>query len=529
MNYPIWDLPAPGLLIAVVAILHVFVSHFAVGGGLFLVLTEKKARRENDNELLDYLRRHSRFFILLTLVFGAVSGVGIWFTIGLVHPAATSSLINAFVFGWAIEWTFFVTEIAAAIVYFYGWDRLTPKQHVAVGWIYFVSAYASLVVINGILTFMLTPGRWLQDHAFWSGYFNPTFWPSVVIRTLAAIGLAGVYALFTASWLGSEELKRKLMRYAAMGWVLPMAIGLPFALIWYFNAAGNAGVPVAQILGIPSASVRDLFAALTTTPITGHPIAHQAYRAAFTAISLTVVLTFVLLFFRPARYGRIATALVMLSALFAIGASEWTREDLRKPWIIGSYMYVNGVRSDEVNGQSVLQRAKWVIAQPPVAGAEMSVAQETAAGREVFRLQCSQCHTIDGYVGIRKLVRGQSSATIEGVIPKLATWKHRRMPPFAGSPDEKRALAVYLATLGGGKIEPHQPAISGAAVFEANCAMCHAAGAEFPIAPRVKGRAEPELYAIIGHLPERNPMMPAFEGTDGERHALAQYLAEQGR
>ena len=44
MNYPIWELPAPGLLIAAVAIVHVFISHFAVGGGLFLVLAERKAR-----------------------------------------------------------------------------------------------------------------------------------------------------------------------------------------------------------------------------------------------------------------------------------------------------------------------------------------------------------------------------------------------------------------------------------------------------------------------------------------------------
>ena len=83
--------------------------------------------------LLGYARQHSRFFILLTLVFGAITGVGIWFTIGLVHPAATSSLINTFVWGWAIEWTFFVAEIAAAMVYYYGWDRLSARVHMAVG------------------------------------------------------------------------------------------------------------------------------------------------------------------------------------------------------------------------------------------------------------------------------------------------------------------------------------------------------------------------------------------------------------
>jgi len=48
MNYPVWYVPAfgGGLLIAMVAIVHVFVSHFAVGGGLYLVLAERKALRE---------------------------------------------------------------------------------------------------------------------------------------------------------------------------------------------------------------------------------------------------------------------------------------------------------------------------------------------------------------------------------------------------------------------------------------------------------------------------------------------------
>ncbi len=73
MNYPIWQVPAPGLLIALVSILHVFISHFAVGGGLFLVLTERRARQQNDALLLDYVRRLSRFFLLLTLVVAANS------------------------------------------------------------------------------------------------------------------------------------------------------------------------------------------------------------------------------------------------------------------------------------------------------------------------------------------------------------------------------------------------------------------------------------------------------------------------
>jgi len=55
-NYPVWDVAfGAGLLIALVAILHVFVSHFAAGGGLFLVLTERRARRKSDAAMLGWL------------------------------------------------------------------------------------------------------------------------------------------------------------------------------------------------------------------------------------------------------------------------------------------------------------------------------------------------------------------------------------------------------------------------------------------------------------------------------------------
>ena len=57
MNYPVWDVSfGAGLLMALLSILHVFVSHFAVGGGLFPVVTERRALRPSDNEMLTWLR-----------------------------------------------------------------------------------------------------------------------------------------------------------------------------------------------------------------------------------------------------------------------------------------------------------------------------------------------------------------------------------------------------------------------------------------------------------------------------------------
>jgi cytochrome bd-type quinol oxidase subunit 1 len=174
MNYPVWYLPTigGGTLIALIAIVHVFISHFAVGGGLYLVCAERKGLRENSSEILDFTKKHAKFFMLMTMVMGGITGVGIWFIISLVNPAATSILIHVFVFGWATEWVLFVVEIVSILVYYYCFGRIDPRTHQTVGWIYFIAAWFSLFLISGIIDFMLTPGAWLTDRNFWSGYFH---------------------------------------------------------------------------------------------------------------------------------------------------------------------------------------------------------------------------------------------------------------------------------------------------------------------------------------------------------------------
>ena len=77
MNYPFWDVGVGyGVLMGVIAVVHVFVSHFAIGGGLYLVVAERAARRASDTARLEFLERLSKFFVLVTVVFGALTGVG---------------------------------------------------------------------------------------------------------------------------------------------------------------------------------------------------------------------------------------------------------------------------------------------------------------------------------------------------------------------------------------------------------------------------------------------------------------------
>jgi mono/diheme cytochrome c family protein len=572
MNYPIWELPAPGLLIAGVAIVHVFISHFAVGGGLYLVLAERKARAEGDEGALGFVRSLSRAFVLVTLVLGALTGVGIWFTIALVQPEATSTLVTAFVWAWAIEWAFFAVEIAAAMVYYYGWDRLDPRTHVRVGWIYFVSAWASLAVISGILSFMATSGEWVVTHRFADGFFNPTYWPTVALRTALAIGLAGLYALFAGSFVRDASLKGRLVRWTATRWIAPAAVLIPLALLWYLSAAVGAGVDVAEALGAQGASPPELVTAVFSSTAGGQPIVRGAALVTVVGSVLLVLGALTVAALRARTYGRLEATLLMLLGVVSMGGSEWVREGLRKPWVIDRYMFVNGVRLpglaagetaedpftvEALEARGVLPTARFAEvpegSRPGAPGFDSlepaaRAALEAQAGQELFKLQCTACHTESGHLGTRRLVEGRSVVALETILDSLArpvdaggkraTWKEargrletrlgRRMPPFVGTRAEKHALAVHLARLGGDPeagVTEAAPTNPGQAAFEAYCAACHGAEAPWPITDRLHGRGAEELYDLIGRLDEVEEEMPPFAGTEAERAALAEYLA----
>ncbi len=502
MNYPVWYLPeiGGGLLIAAIAVLHVFVSHFAVGGGLYLIYAEKKGLRESSEAILDFTKRHARFFLLLTMVFGSITGVGIWFIIALVNPAATSLLIHIFVFGWAAEWVFFVVEISAAFVYFYMFGRMDSATHLKVGWVYFISAWISLFLINGIICFMLTPGSWLENQNFWIGFFNPSFWPSLIFRTCIAVMLAGVYGYLSASFSRDDSVRISMTRFSAKWSLLALVGALPSA-VWY-------------VMVLPEPA-RELVLGKSPTIV-------AAGQWGVASVIVVLALSLIFGFFRPAFNTRTTAMLAMLGALVLMGSFEWIREAARRPYAINEVVYSNMIFKDDLaalDEKGYLKTALWVEDR------DIGPENQLEAGRELFIQQCYACHSLNGLNNdLMPLTSHMSHQALVSYIGKIHKIRYF-MPPFAGTQEEASMLATFIASGLHGKELVADAATStvdpGQELFDSHCASCHAAE---DLGPATEEMDKDGIVAMLETLDELSDEMVPFEGSEEEAARLAAFI-----
>jgi mono/diheme cytochrome c family protein len=494
MKYPFWDLPfGYGILIAGVGILHVFISHFAIGGGLFLVVNERAARKAGDNERLTFLQSLSRLFILITLAAGALTGVGIWFCIGLLSPAAVSVLIHNFIWMWATEWTLFAVEIMAAILYYYGWKHMAPADHMKIGWIYFCAAWLSLFVINGIITFMLTPGAWLATGRLVDGFFNPTFWPSLVIRSAVCVMLAGLYALVVAARLKPGESRARIVRQTAWWGIGGLAVALP-SLYWYWKTI-PAAVTTAALQGLPT------------------PVAALHYSYWFAGIMAVLLVLFGLI--APGKMKVLVAAALMAAGLGWFGSFEWFREAVRKPYIIVGYMYGNG---SEVADAGRYEKEGYLAGITYRSGND---------GADLFRHACRSCHTMAGYKALKPAFDGTDRAFVDAIIRGAHLLKGN-MPPFLGTASEADAIAAHIeAGLDRrpmSSIYGLQGVELGQKVFQVRCGKCHPMGGRGDKTNSLTGLTREDYSNLLDNAADMGVGMPAFSGDQGERAALIDYL-----
>jgi len=420
--YPVNDFGPlmKGLVIGGMGIFHVFLAQFAIGGGLLMCYFQWLASTGREPAARRLVDSFFRFLVLISFVVGALTGVGMWFTTIQISPRTIGVMVEEFHWIWAIEWTFFWLEVVAGYTFYRCALRLGDRDRMRLLLLYTLAAWASLFWINGILSWQLTPGRWVESRNVWSGFFNPSFWPSLLYRTASCMAIAGLVGCAVINAMPNlSSATRTALIHRTARFLLPMA-AMPALGIWYL-----AVVPPdsrAWVLGGSVAMTMFMMLAVGASLLIG------------------LYALIAILWQRLTINGATATLLAAL-AFVASAGGEFVREGIRKPYTIRNVLLSNSIPPERI---AELRRTGAASRDPyPLRDATPLPTDQLRLGALTFRLQCSICHTLDGVNGLVPLT---ASWAAEQKRVNIAHLQHLKtfMPPFAGSARELEALVQFI-------------------------------------------------------------------------------------
>ncbi len=440
MDFPIFHLDFIGnrFLIALIAIVHVFVNHpMAVGAIPLITLMEWWGKRSGDKRWDDLAYKILLVCFIITTSVGALTGVGIWFSTSLVNPYAIGSLIRVFFWAWFSEWIVFVTEVILILAYFLLWKRMEGEKkslHIALGVVLSIASWLTMAIIVGILGYMMDVGNWNEGEGLVTAFLNPVYLPQLAFRTPLAMATAGMFALFLSYFFTEKgsHFQLKAMRFISIwsvAWVpLCLAGGL-----WYWKI-----IPESMVGNVDVAIATQVFA--------------DRYEVILNALLFSFGLSVLILTWsviKPSRLPRLALVLPFVVALLTLGYFERVREFIRKPYVIQNYMYANGIRVADyplLNQRGILPYS--VYSDVKMVTEDNSI----QAGEEVFKIACTRCHTTNGMNGILskfETMYGQDRWDKQSMVAYINGMHNVRpfMPPFPGNQAEVAALVEYILSL----------------------------------------------------------------------------------
>jgi MFS family permease len=395
------------------------------------------AYSRNKPEYLEYIKKYGLFLLVFSYVLGSITGPGIWYSTTVASPRGISSLIHSFVWKWATEWVFFVIEVVGVYMVVYLVGKVDQRTHLRITWIFGIASYATMLIILGILSFMMWPGKevWFTEGGYLNGFYGSNTFAQLAMRTFFMMSITAVVGSIVLSRFKEDDLRREISRYMAiMGLVSTIAGAALFS--WY----------------------------LTTLPDYAHLVMENRLPDYFVPALLSVVggmvVYFLALLFKPRMITTSVASLATVYLLvFGLWPEEVARESIRKPYVAGQYVYSNQVIARDVPGLNIhseiptLEKVGILKAHPFIPDNLREVTSDNVleVGHVIALSMCSNCHSLSE-TGIRPMVNyfgGNTDvkAIKQYLLGALATGNTLYMPKIPLKDNEAEALAVYLASM----------------------------------------------------------------------------------
>ncbi|WP_321326775.1 cytochrome c [Thiomicrorhabdus sp.] len=434
--YPTWFEPmvGSGWVVALIATFHVLASHTSVGAAMLFAYLSHKAYREDRDDLLDFIKKYGLFLMVFTYVAGSITGPGIWYSTTVASPNGIGALIHSFVWKWATEWVFFVIEVVGVYMIVYLVGKVDKRTHMKISIIFGIASFATLIIIVGILSFMMLPGKeqWFTEGGYLNGFYGTNTFIQTAMRIAFMFTMTAVVGGIVVAGIKDPAFKKEMAR--KLGWLgIISTISGALLFQWYLTSVPDQALLVMENR-LPTYFVPSIMAVLAGT--------------------LTY---FVITMLRPqVLVEGFAGAMTVIILVAGLWPEETARESMRKPWVAGQYVYSNQVIGRDVPGMDIksqlptIERVGILKAHPftPDALKTVTDGNKIQAGEYIAMVYCSNCHS-PSKTGIRPLHRyfpdGITQARMEQYVKGvLTTGNIAYMPKMPMLDSEVTALSAFL-------------------------------------------------------------------------------------
>jgi cytochrome bd ubiquinol oxidase subunit I len=187
---------------------HIPLVCFGIAFPAMVVFLEGLWLRTGDPLYKALAKRWSKAMLILFAI-GVVTGTILSFEMGLLWPDFMASFGDVFGLAFGIEGFSFFMEAIFIAIYVYGWDRLSPRTHFAVGAPIILAGFTGsfmVISVNGWMNqptgFSIRNGE-VVDVRPLEALFNKNLWHELTHMYLAGFLVAGflVASVYAAAWL----------------------------------------------------------------------------------------------------------------------------------------------------------------------------------------------------------------------------------------------------------------------------------------------------------------------------------------
>jgi cytochrome d ubiquinol oxidase subunit I len=366
---------------------HIPLVCFGIALPLMIAFVEWRYVRSGDQLYRTLARRWTRIMAVLFAV-GVITGTILSFEMGGLWPNLTATFGNVFGLGFAIEGFSFFLEAIFIGIYIYGWDRLSPRRHLACAIPIVISGFTGSLMVIAVNAWMQHPsgfrlagGKAVDVDPVKALFENGFLWHELIHMYVAAymvtgfllaaayavgrlrgrwgryertalaipLSIAAIAAVAQApigDWAARDVAASQPIKLAAMEGLAKTTNGAAEHLLgWYVNGKIEFGIAIPRLLSLlafhnPDATVRGL----DTVPRAQRPpvnVVRVAFQSMVGIGSLLLVLALVFLWIRLRRRRLPRASWFYLAVAFAGPASVvaliagWVVTEVgRQPWVV---------------------------------------------------------------------------------------------------------------------------------------------------------------------------------------------------